>query len=358
MKTVTCSHFSGHTPPTNTRKVNSIYSAVLPKSTSPLCRSVSSFTRTLLDLNTKSSEVWKICPSAQDFQIGCSLPSSVLIHPISQIPESAASLKSEKIPDLFRVLYLQDLSASGFPGATFAWEHPWESPWNQSIAQFILKHWQHAHQSGVFKIFYIDPIEASNNKLHMGTLHRWFLGRAEGLRLGRFSQIQKHRQQTLSNLNITAEHKALFDTLGCSSETEKLPDKSLVKVPLSWRSTEFQLLAQQLDKIHIRKKMSTKGPKYTTNYTIENRRLDPISPISPAFSNVPTNLPINCYAPEYIKTLTDTQKILLNSKPAINFPALLNMIQIPYLYSSSPPDGTLDLETNTDHHLQLQRQSC
>ncbi|OAV86856.1 hypothetical protein PTTG_29696 [Puccinia triticina 1-1 BBBD Race 1] len=343
MKTLTHSHFTGHTPPTNTRKVNSIYSTVLPKSTSPLCRSIAAFTRTLLDLNTKSSEAWRICPSPQDYQTGCSLPHSILIHPISHIPESASSLKSEKIPEVFRVLYLQDVAASGFPGATFAWQYPWDSPWNQSIAQFILKHWRHAHQYGVFKRFYIDPSEASNQELHMGTLHRWFLGRAEGLRLGRFSpirqnnkkqselksklrsQLQKHRQQTLSNLDISTETKELFDDIKCTSETERLQDKSLIKVPLSWRSSEFNSLAQQLDKIHIHKKTNTKGPKYVHSYTIKNRRSVPMLSTPPKFSDVPINLPINCYSPKYINTLSETPKLLLNPRPPIDFSKLFEI---------------------------------
>ena len=172
--------------PTNTRKVNSMYCTILPKSTSPLCRSISAFTRTLLDLNTKSSRVWMLCPTPQDFQKGCSLPHSILIHPISPIPTSASVIKNEKIPEAFRELYLQDLGRAGFPGATFSWQHPWDSSWNQSIAQFILKHWRNANQSGVFQIFYIDPSKASNHELHLGILHRWFLARAEGHRLGRF----------------------------------------------------------------------------------------------------------------------------------------------------------------------------
>ncbi|EHS64397.1 uncharacterized protein PGTG_22194 [Puccinia graminis f. sp. tritici CRL 75-36-700-3] len=195
MKTITKPHLSSDTPLNSTRKVNSLYSVVLPKSTLPLCRSISSFTRTLLELNIKSSEAWRVCPPEQDFQAASSLPHSILIRPISKIPESAVNLKSEKIPILFRVLYLEDLTASGFPGATFAWQHPWESGWNQLIAHFILKHWRHAHQHGVFKLFYIDPVEAANQELHMGTLHRWFLGRAEGLRLGRFSGIRVNNKK-------------------------------------------------------------------------------------------------------------------------------------------------------------------
>ena len=182
---------SRHPLPTNTRKVNSIYTTILPKSTAPLCRSIASFTRTLLDLNSRSSNVWQLSPTPQDFQRGCSLPSSILMHPIPPIPDSATSLQNEKIPEAFRELYLQDLSHSGFPGATFCWQHPWDSPWNQLIAQFILKHWRNANQSGVFRIFYLDPREASNHDLHLGTLHRWFLGRAEGLRLGRFSPVRQ-----------------------------------------------------------------------------------------------------------------------------------------------------------------------
>ena len=63
------------------------------------------------------------------------------------------------------------------------------------ITQFILKHWQNANQSGIFLIFYINPSKASNNKLHLGTLHQWLLGRAEGLQLGRFTPVRLHEKK-------------------------------------------------------------------------------------------------------------------------------------------------------------------
>ena len=209
-----------HPLPTNIRKVNSIYATVLPKSTSPLCRSIAAFTCTLLNLNNKSSQVWKLPPTPQDLQNSGSLPHSILLHPILPIPESATSSQNEKIHQALRDLYLKDLSHSGFPGATFSWQHAWDSPWNQFIAQFILKHWRNANHSGVFQIFYIDPNEAANPNVHLGILHRWFMGRAEGLRLGRFSPVQqnnKKKSESKSKWRSQVRHLFCISLLACNT---------------------------------------------------------------------------------------------------------------------------------------------
>lgn len=113
----------------------------------------------------------------------------------------------------------------------------------------------------------------------------------------------------------------------CSSETERLPDKSLVKLPLPWRSHQFNLLAQQLDQIHIHKQMNTKGPKFVQTYTIENRRSAPTASTTHKFSDVPRSLPINCYTLDFLNTLTDTQKLHLNTQPPIDLDTLLQMTQ-------------------------------
>lgn len=149
----------------------------------------------------------------------------------------------------------------------------------------------------------------------------------------------------------------------CSSETETLPEKSLVKLPFPWHSHEFNLLAQKRDQIHIHKKMNTKGPKFVQNFTIKNRCQAPKPPMSHKISDVTRSLPINCYTLYYLIKLTDTQKLLLNPKPHINLEKLLEMKQILCgwsiwlfihwarllminridLYYSSTPDRTLSL---------------
>ena len=127
--------------------------------------------------------------------------------------------------------------------------------------------------------------------------------------------------------------KELFDLPKCSSDTERLPDKSLVKIPLPWRSAEFSLLAQRLDHIHIHKKTNTNGSKNVTNYTIESIRSASTSAPALKFSHVPRNLPLNCYAPEFLKTLSDTQKQLLNPKACLD---LANVLHITSTIGESP----------------------
>jgi hypothetical protein len=98
---------------------------------------------------------------------------------------------TEKIPPVYRVLFLEDLEKSQFPGWTFAWDQPWECWWNQLLAKFIIKHWGNAQHAGSLKAFYIDPAKSSNSVLQLGVLHQWFVGRKDGVRLGYFSPTRK-----------------------------------------------------------------------------------------------------------------------------------------------------------------------
>ena len=175
-------------PPAGGRKLNSLYSNLIPKSTSPLCRSMYSLTQTLLELNLKvPSDAWKQSPSPNHLNSVSSLPDSVLLHPINPIDPTTSIGVSEKIPPIYRRIFLQDLDQSKFPGWTFAWEEPWDARWNQLLSKFILKHWRYAHETGAFKAFHIAPNETSDEIICIGILHRWFLGQQDSLRLGRFS---------------------------------------------------------------------------------------------------------------------------------------------------------------------------
>ncbi|POW15132.1 hypothetical protein PSTT_02337 [Puccinia striiformis] len=183
-------------PPTDRRRLNIPFSNILPKSTSPLCRSIYSLTQTLLDLNLKiTSEEWKLGPSLEKLNTVSSLPDSILLHPLDSIPRTALNSASEKIPPIHRLIFLEDLELSNFPGWTFAWDQPWESRWNQLLSRFILKHWQHALQAGSFKSFHMDPSESSDPIIQSGIIHCWLFGQEEGLRLGRFSPERREKKK-------------------------------------------------------------------------------------------------------------------------------------------------------------------
>ncbi|OAV88946.1 hypothetical protein PTTG_06991 [Puccinia triticina 1-1 BBBD Race 1] len=163
-------------------KLNSLYSTILPKSTSPLCRSIYSLTQTLLELNLKiPSNNWMQTPSQDHLNIADSLLDSILLHPIDPVPPTALTKVSERIPPICRILFLRDLERANFPGWTFAWDRPWESQWNQLLSKFILKHWQNASCAGAFKAFHINPNDSLDEILRIGILHRWFLGCQEGV---------------------------------------------------------------------------------------------------------------------------------------------------------------------------------
>ena len=182
----------GRNPPSSGRKLQHLFSSALPDSNKPLCRSIASFTRTLLLMNTKTpSDEWMNSPSSTTLDLVTDLPDSISLHPIDTIPPSALNNVSEKVPPVYRVLFLEDLKKSDFPGWTFAWDQPWECRWNQLLAKFLIKHWQNAYRAGALKAFHMEPDESSNSVLQLGVLHRSFVGKKDGVRLGRFSPQRK-----------------------------------------------------------------------------------------------------------------------------------------------------------------------
>ncbi|OAV86912.1 hypothetical protein PTTG_06080 [Puccinia triticina 1-1 BBBD Race 1] len=199
-------------PPIGGRKLNSLYSSILPKSTSPLCCSIYLLTQTLLELNLKvPSDAWKQIPSPDNLNSASSLPDSILLHPINPIEATTSNPVSEKIPPIYRPIFLKDLDRSGFPGWKFAWEEPWDARWNQLLCKFILKHWRYAHKTGALQGFHLDPNETSDKIICTGILHRWFLGRQEGLRLGRFlpkRRGEKKQSEKKSKLQLQVRNQS------------------------------------------------------------------------------------------------------------------------------------------------------
>ncbi|OAV94431.1 hypothetical protein PTTG_09186 [Puccinia triticina 1-1 BBBD Race 1] len=205
--------FASGKPPSTVAEINKIYATLLPDSTSPCARSISAF----------------IAPRVHNFHIGSNLPNSILMHPTDPIPDEALQAKLEK---------------------HLAWDHPWDSHWNQLLAKFVLKHWKHAYEVGALKIFFVDPAKANNHSISYGLIHRWFLGRQEGLQTGRFAQdrdlkikesqrrtkiqrqVQAHRQETLSTLGLPPPLASIFDSIKATSNTEHIPLRTLLKSPV------------------------------------------------------------------------------------------------------------------------------
>ena len=150
-------YFPNGKPPFSGRKLQNIYSIILPSSNTSLCRCIASFVQKLLELNINvPSSQWMEPPSASHLQTASNLPDSILLHPIDNIPPSVMTKLTEKIPPLLRIIFIQDLKQSHFPGATFAWDQPWDSRWNTLLSQFLLKHWRNAHQAGIFKALHMN----------------------------------------------------------------------------------------------------------------------------------------------------------------------------------------------------------
>ncbi|KNZ46909.1 hypothetical protein VP01_6847g1 [Puccinia sorghi] len=79
------------------------------------------------------------------------------------------------------------------------------------------------------------------------------------------SQLQTHRQETLSTLPISLDKMELFDMIKCSSDTEIISKRVLLRIPLNWRSTLFTNLARHLNKIKNKKMLTLQGPLHVWN---------------------------------------------------------------------------------------------
>jgi hypothetical protein len=177
--------FHDGTPPVAAGTVNDAYSTILPNSNSSFPQCMSAFISALLDIEydhkRTPSNAWILPTSPHDFHVGSNLPDSITTHPIDPIPPNSTLSSTEKIPNIYRIKFHQDLSNSTFPGLTFAWTKPWDSHWNQLFAKFILKHWRNSYATGAFSQFFMDPVQAGNTSLQLGILHRWFMGRQKGI---------------------------------------------------------------------------------------------------------------------------------------------------------------------------------
>jgi hypothetical protein len=126
-------------------------------------------------------------------------------------------------------------------------------------------------------------------------------------------------------LNVTAETAALFDNIKSTSDTEQITPRDLLKIPLPWRSEEFCSFAQKLDDIFIDKQSSKKGSQFVHEFVLESRRKTPTSARPARFKDVPRHLPSNCYAAEYVATLSESQRNLLNPKGAVDLLEIMNI---------------------------------
>ena len=146
-------------------------------------------------------------------------------------------------------------------------------------------------------------------------------------------QLQKNRQETLSELPILPDEMELFDHIKCSSETEVISKKNLLMQPMHWRSSEFSKLARQLDQIHITKMLTLQGPQHVQAFNIEHIQKPLETPsANPQFNNVPHNLPIKFHSSKYIGTLSDIEKQLLSTRPPVDLSRLLSITKSSSMY--------------------------
>ncbi|KNZ47322.1 hypothetical protein VP01_6509g1, partial [Puccinia sorghi] len=131
-----------------------------------------------------------------------------------------------------------------------------------------------------------------------------------------YDWLQTHWKETLSTLPICPDKMELFDMIKCSLDTKIISKRVLLRIPLNWCSTLFTKPARHLDQIQINKMLTLKGPLHIQAFTLEKiHKPSPTQVVSTPFNNVPLNLPINCYSPEYLTSISEQQQQLLCTRP-------------------------------------------
>ncbi|KNZ63728.1 hypothetical protein VP01_11099g1, partial [Puccinia sorghi] len=75
--------------------------------------------------------------------------------------------------------------------------------------------------------------------------------------------------------------------------------------------------------------LTLQGPLHVQAFTLEKIcKPFPTQVVSTPFDNVPLNLPINCYFPKYLTTLSEQQNQLLCTRPEVNLFKLVSITTI------------------------------
>jgi hypothetical protein len=160
--------------PIDQQNLNKALSPIIPNSNTHFSRSIASFCRLVLNIESLEQPHWQIPPSPDQIQFVKNLPLTVTSHPI----QSKANLSPVK-PDILNGISTkcQDLFLKDLKATNFSWNEPWEAHWNQLFFAFLLKHWTHAQKHGAFENF---PMNSSHNtpQNFKAVMKRWFMGKS------------------------------------------------------------------------------------------------------------------------------------------------------------------------------------
>jgi hypothetical protein len=138
-------------------------------------------------------------------------------------------------------------------------------------------------------------------------------------------QISENRTQILGLLDLQPEEQDLFNEPTCCSDTDQLTDGTFQRVQCSWRSPLFTELAHQLDKFFELNKAEKLGQRYH-QHGVSIWLLRQGATRQEVTTNVPSSLPRNCYHPNFLASLNETDINLLQIKKEINLDAIIRMI--------------------------------
>ncbi|EGG10003.1 uncharacterized protein MELLADRAFT_103727 [Melampsora larici-populina 98AG31] len=260
----------------------------------------------------------------------------------STVPTLIDCVPSQQL-DVFKSLCRTDLENHGLSQLTFDWGMPDRDPWNQTMAIFIVKHWQYARLQGAFDKQSITP-EHKTEENCLGIMLRWVRGQRVDIRQNcRSAQknlqkemrrkkrtLFKYRVESLSRLlrasNLPDQAAELLPHHDCCSETEWVPEEtSYPSIGLVWRSQQYNSIIQQIDGLSFKYCSSTQGPLRASRRFDQCRTKATQVDSNAAFC---PGLPENCYDPLFLFNLTDEEKAALQMKPVSSLlNTLPNVIQ-------------------------------
>ncbi|EFP85881.1 uncharacterized protein PGTG_11637 [Puccinia graminis f. sp. tritici CRL 75-36-700-3] len=312
--------------PSNIQTLNKALSSIIPPSNSHFSRCIASFCRLVLNIKKLEEQHWQNSPSAEQLQHANNLPLTITSHPI-QSRIKLSPVKPHVLHGISldcRELFLADLKAANFPHPTFAWHEPWDSHWNQLFSAFLLKHWNHCYKYGAFANFPFNS-KHNNSVNSMAVLKRWFVGKSNDIRKNKYSPVSVMKKAIQVKKSKWRKQTDIFSEPTCCSDTEQTDDGNFHRVQCPWRSTLFTELAYHLDKFFEKNKAEKLGKKYYTN-TTSIWLLRQTSELREKIINVPSGLPRNCYHPNFLASLNETDINVLRIKDKIDLQAIIKEV--------------------------------
>ncbi|EFP93527.2 hypothetical protein PGT21_019844 [Puccinia graminis f. sp. tritici] len=317
-------------PSTSIRVRNKQVSAKLPDSNSAFCQSVYDFVKLLIDNELPRS----LLDRQKEITRGQGRHSpdnntAIFTTFDSQTYEPKYSGKKKAISTKYKLIFLDDLNQFHLTYNNFDYTQDISDSWNTFFINRVCKHWINAESQDAFSSYGISTADFSPENLY-GVISRWFDGKRAEIQkktpidprkknLWRKSwyarnALKKRRVSSLNSLGISAECCEPFEEPLCHSDSEELPDKTVLKVGLQWRSPVFAALCEVADRVTVGATCPASIRSSAPNRRLIETRRRPAQRMN-IEAKVPMNLVSDAYCAKFLKSLPEPEQKALTNKP-------------------------------------------